>query len=54
MKNNHEYVEKMLEKAMTKIDGKTMYDGVIIGEMNKNGVFFHFTKEGIHWRNKPY
>lgn len=54
MENKHEYAEKMLEKAMRKINGKTLYDSGVIGEMNKNGVFFHFTNDGVWYQFTPY
>jgi hypothetical protein len=45
----NEYIDKMIEKAMKKINGKTMYDGEIIQKLNTMGVKFQFTNEGVHW-----
>jgi hypothetical protein len=45
----NDYIDKMLEKAMKKIDSRTMYDGKIIQKLNSMGVKLHFTNEGVRW-----
>jgi hypothetical protein len=45
----NEYIDKMLEKATKKTNGKVMYDGEIIQILNTMGVKFHFTNEGVRW-----
>lgn len=45
----NDYVEKMLEKSTKIIDGKVKYDGEIIQNLNKMGVKFNFTNDGVSW-----